>query len=155
MKRSNLPRAVLFSATVAAALWSAPTLLMAQTVAKPVAQQHPAPPSSATVEQHITQLHTQLGITPAEQVQWDAFAQVMRDNADQMSAAFSERGSGVTNMSALDNMQSYARLAQVHAANMQKLASAFEPLYESFSDQQKKRADQVFQASARTPARGS
>ena len=37
------------------------------------------------VENHIKQLHAQLHITPAEQSQWDQFAQVMRDNATHRS----------------------------------------------------------------------
>jgi hypothetical protein len=40
------------------------------------------------VENHIKQLHAQLRITPAEQPQWDQFAQVMRDNARDMDQAF-------------------------------------------------------------------
>ncbi len=42
-------------------------------------------------------------------------------------------------------MQSYAQLAQVHAANTQKLATAFQTLYATFPDAQKQTADAVFQ----------
>ena len=100
-----------------------------------------APPD---VEKHITQLHAQLGITPAEQAQWEQCAQVMRDNAAQMNQAFMDRSGKLDGMNAVDNMQSYAQLAQVHATNMQKLASAFQALYSSFPDQQKQVADAVF-----------
>ena len=41
-------------------------------------------------------------------------------------------------------MQSYAQLTQVHATNMQNLASASQMLYISFTAQQKQRADGVF-----------
>ena len=44
------------------------------------------------VEQHINQLHTQLRITPAQQGAWDQFAQVMRDNAKNMSETLTQRG---------------------------------------------------------------
>jgi phage/plasmid primase-like uncharacterized protein len=50
-------------------------------------------------------------------------------------------------------MQSYAQLAQVHATNMQKLASAFQSLYSSFPDQQKLVADAVFRKSNALPTR--
>jgi protein CpxP len=109
----------------------------------------PALPASisAKVEEHIKQLHDQLSITPAEQPQWDQYAQVMRENAAQMSEAFTTRASKVGAMNAADNMQSYAQISQVHATNMQKLASAFQSLYNTFPDDQKHLADGVFQNS--------
>lgn len=101
----------------------------------------------ARVEQHIKALHDELGITAAEQPQWDQFAQVMRDNAAQMSQQFGIRASKLESMDAAENMQSYAQVAQVHATNMQKLASAFQALYTTFPDQQRQTADSVFRAS--------
>ncbi len=108
-----------------------------------------APVSLEEVDRHIRQLHDQLKITPAEQPQWDQFAQVMHDNASQMGAAVAERADDVANMNAADNMQSYAKLAQVHADNMQKLSSAFKALYDSFPQAQRQLADGVFKAQAR------
>ena len=60
-------------------------------------------------------------------------------------------------MSAVDNMQSYAQIEQQRAQDMQKLVPAFQTLYSSLSDQQKKTADQIFRnyaAHARTPPGG-
>jgi len=108
--------------------------------------------ASAQVEQHIGQLHTQLGITSVEQPQWEQFAQVIRDNAARMTSTLTARSSAASTMGAEDNMQSYAQLAQVHATNMQNLASAFQALYISFTAQQKQRADGVFRTSAETVA---
>jgi protein CpxP len=112
----------------------------------PVAATVPALPKamSAKVEQHIKELHDQLHITAAEEPQWQAFALVMRDNAAEMQHSFTDRGSQIGAMDAADNMQSYAQLAQVHATNTQKLASAFQSLYNSFPDDQKRLADGVF-----------
>ena len=101
-------------------------------------------PMAAKIEQHITQLHDELQITPAEQPQWDGFAQIMRDNAAKMDRVATRRGNRIAGMNASDSMQSYAELAQVHATNMQKLASGFQPLYASFPDAQKQVADTVF-----------
>ncbi|HEY0183754.1 MAG TPA: Spy/CpxP family protein refolding chaperone [Rhodopila sp.] len=98
------------------------------------------------VEEHITQLHSQLRITPAQQAQWDQFAQVMRDNAKDMDQALEQRNAAFASMNAVQDMQSYAQLAQQHAQGMQKLAAAFETLYGSLSDDQKKNADAVFLA---------
>ena len=39
------------------------------------------------MEARIAQLHKELSITPAQQGQWDQFAQVMRDNAQAFGQA--------------------------------------------------------------------
>jgi len=66
----------------------APTLPPA--AASPPMPSQPVPGKSMEerVENHIKRLHAQLRITPAEQPQWDQFAQVMRDNARDMDQAF-------------------------------------------------------------------
>jgi periplasmic protein CpxP/Spy len=97
------------------------------------------------VEQHITELHAQLRITPEQQTQWDQFAQVMRENAKAMDQALQQRAASFDTMNAVDDMQSYAQIAQQHAQDTQKLATAFQTLYASMSDDQKKNADAVFQ----------
>jgi hypothetical protein len=96
------------------------------------------------VEQHINALHAQLAITQAEQPQWDAFAQVMRDNATQIGQTIDGRGGRMAKMNADENMQSYATLAQVHADNMKKLSTSFSALYSALSDDQKHLADSIF-----------
>jgi hypothetical protein len=96
------------------------------------------------VEQHIKQLHDQLGITAAQEPQWAQYAEVMRDNAARMDPLFAARRKDVATMTAVDNMRSYADLTQAHADSMAKLATAFQALYDSFPDQQKKLADSVF-----------
>lgn len=96
------------------------------------------------VEQHITELHRQLHITAAEEPQWSAFAQVMRENAAHMEQAFQSRAQQGANMNALDDLRSYAAVAQAHAEDMQRLLPAFEALYGSLSPQQRKTADEVF-----------
>ena len=100
----------------------------------------------ARVEAHIKQLHTQLKITQAEDKDWNQFADVMRTNARDMQAAMQEREQQYPSMNALQNMESYQKLAETHAEHLQKLVSAFETLYNSLPDQQKKVADQVFKA---------
>jgi hypothetical protein len=96
------------------------------------------------IDAHINMLHKQLGITQAEEPQWIQFAQVMHDNATAMHDAFETRGTRLADMNAADNMQSYADLARVHASNMQALATSFQKLYASLSDEQKQTADAVF-----------
>jgi protein CpxP len=98
------------------------------------------------VEQHIAKLHTQLLITPAQKDAWDQFAQVMRDSAKNMDETLEHRGTTYASMNAAENMESYAQVAEVHAQDTQKLAAAFQTLYGSMSDEQKKNADTVFRA---------
>jgi hypothetical protein len=103
------------------------------------------------VERRINSLHSQLQITPAQQQVWDQFAQVMRENASGMHQAFQQRAAQFDTMTAADNMQSYAQLAQLHAADMQKLSAAFQTVYNAMSLEQKQNADEVFRG--RLPAR--
>jgi protein CpxP len=109
-------------------------------------------PMSQKVEQHIKQLHDQLGITAAQKPQWEQYAQVVRENAARMEPLFAARRAGVATMDAPDNMRSYAQLAQMHANNMERLATAFQSLYDTFSGQQKMAADSVFRSAYRNPA---
>ena len=90
----------------------------------------PALPSdiAAKVDQHNRQLHDQLQITPQEQPQWDKFTAVTTSNAADIGQAFDERSAKLDTMNASENMQSFAHVAQVHAANMQKAAEAFQAL---------------------------
>ncbi|MGH7047037.1 MAG: Spy/CpxP family protein refolding chaperone [Stellaceae bacterium] len=100
------------------------------------------------VESHITQLHQQLRITTAEQPQWNQFSAVMRGNARDMDQAIMQRAQQYSTMNALQNMQSYAKLAEAHADRMQKLVPAFAQLYDVMPEQQKKLTDQVFREHA-------
>jgi protein CpxP len=114
--------------------------------AKTKAPRHKPASAQERVEQHIATLHTQLQITPEQQSQWDQFAQVMRENAKSMDQVLEQRAAGFATMNAVDNLQSYAQIAQQHAQDTQKLATAFQTLYGSLSDEQKKNADEVFRA---------
>ena len=78
------------------------------------------------VDQHIGALHAELHITPAQQAQWDQFAQVMRDNATAMDQLLEQRATSFASMNAAENMQSYAQIAQQHAQDTEKLATAFQ-----------------------------
>jgi hypothetical protein len=80
--------------------------------------------------------------------QWNAFAQAMRQNASSTDALFRQRAQSVTNMSALDNMKSYAQIARAYADSTQALAAAFEPLYLALNDQQKRTIDTLFHSEA-------
>jgi hypothetical protein len=105
------------------------------------------------VEEHIRQLHAQLRITPVEQPQWDRFAEIMRENARGMDQEIAQRHQEFARMNALQNMQSYQRIAESHAQDLQRLVPAFENLYNAMPDQQKRLTDQVFRENAEAGAR--
>lgn len=97
-----------------------------------------------SVEERISYLHSQLKITSAQEPQWKAFAGVMRTNGQNMERLFRQRRQAEPTQSALDNMKQYAQISQAHADDMKQLVDAFEPLYDSFSPEQKKLADTSF-----------
>jgi hypothetical protein len=135
-----------------AALLTLASAALAQPTPTPAAPQGEGAPAAKTaeerVERRIAELRAQLQITPAEQQQWDQFAQVMRDNAREMDQIFIQRAEQYQSMNAVQNMQSYEHVAETHAQQLQKLVPAFEKLYNSMSDQQKQIADRVFRESA-------
>lgn len=96
------------------------------------------------VEERINYLHSALKITADQEPQWKTFADVMRSNGATMADLYKQRMEGEAQRNALDDMKQYAQIAQTHADDMQKLVTAFEPLYNSFSPEQKKLADTTF-----------
>lgn len=150
-----------------AAMLTLPALAFAQTAASPSASTPATPPAAtapatgatpsttapqlskdiqAKVEAHIKELHAQLKITPQEDSEWNQFADVMRNNARDMQAAMQEREQQYPQMNALQNMESYQKLAETHAEHLEKLVNAFQSLYNALPDPQKKLADQAFKA---------
>ena len=109
-----------------------------------------APAAQAThgpverVEARISELHQKLHISPAQESQFNAFADVMRSNAQTMQALFQQRAQS-TDMSAVARLRWYAQLTTAHGEAVTKLVPVFEALYQSMSDAQKKDADAVFE----------
>jgi periplasmic protein CpxP/Spy len=104
----------------------------------------PANPILQRVDQHLTELHRQLRITAAQEPQWLPFAKAMHDNAVAMDQKFADRAQHFRTMDAVQNLQSYAAIAQQHAEDMQRLVPAFQTLYGALSPEQKKIADQLW-----------
>ncbi len=158
----RLPTHAAAAALLAFALGAAPALAQTGTDQQPAAQppaqaQTPAPAPAPTMtpapmkdrrmtrlDQHIAEMHRRLHITAAEQQQWDAFAQVMRDNAAQMEQAFKARAGAGASMNAVDDLKTYAAIAQAHAEGMQRLVPAFQQLYSALTPAQQKDADVMF-----------
>jgi LTXXQ motif family protein len=113
----------------------------------------PDSPANESVETHIRELHKKLKITEAQKPQWDALAQVMRDNAQKMADLEKRRAADAKSMTAVDVVKSYSEVIDAHEDGMKKFIPAFEDLYNSMSDSQKKIADSLFRSRARSEAR--
>ena len=96
------------------------------------------------VEHHIADLHAKLKITAAEESQWKEVAETMRDNAKNLDKAIDKRDAALASATAIDDLNSYADIAQAHATGVKKLAKSFSGLYSMMSDDQKKEADLIF-----------
>ena len=97
------------------------------------------------IEGHIGFLHAELGITPAEESLWQPVAAAMRADVTDykgLAASYPEQVSSVP--SAVDSLQERAAFVELHAKAERRFASAFEPLYNALSADQKTRADQLF-----------
>ncbi|WP_416051066.1 Spy/CpxP family protein refolding chaperone [Cupriavidus basilensis] len=96
------------------------------------------------IDTHISDLHTKLQITRAQEQLWQKVAQVMRDNASKMDSLRQERTEDAKGMTAVGDLKSYGEIADAHADGIRKLAPVFRDLYDSMSDVQKKNADLIF-----------
>jgi protein CpxP len=100
---------------------------------------------SEKVESRISEMHTKLKITQAQEGQWNNVAQVMRDNAKTLDTLTQARISNAKTMTAIADLKSYSEITDAHAEGLKKFVAAFQPLYDSMSDAQKKGADMLFQ----------
>ena len=103
----------------------------------------PATPSlgRAATERRIAELHARLGINPAEEKAFGAFAQVMRENGQRMETLVAQGLQVSGSADAVGQMRLYTLMAQTHADDMQRLTGAFSALYDVLSPDQRHRAD--------------
>jgi hypothetical protein len=109
--------------------------------------------SSDRIEGRIKDLHKKLHITAAQDSQWNDLAQVMRDNAKAMIDLQQQQSADTQSMNAVDVVKSYGAVIEAHEAGMKKFIPAFETLYSSMSDEQKKTADSLFRSRKRATAK--
>jgi hypothetical protein len=100
----------------------------------------------AKVEARIKAMRSKLHITAAQETQWTAVAGVMRDNAHAMADLREEATEQAKSMGAIDHIKSYAAITDAQAAGIHKFLPAFQALYDTMSDAQKKSADALFRS---------
>jgi hypothetical protein len=131
---------------------SAPAILAQASTSPATTESAPVADKADPVEAHIKELHNRLHITAAQQTQWDSLVQVMRDNAKAMIDLQKQRSQDVKAMTAVDAVKSYQAVIEAHEAGMAKFVPAFQALYDSMSDAQKKTADAMFRGKVRSAA---
>jgi len=111
-------------------------------------QEAPAKSPREAVEQRIADLHATLKITPAQEAKFDAFAQVMLDNAQAMQGVVMKAHADAATATADQSLKSYAMIAKEHAEKVHKLSMAFDKLYVALTPDQKMAADDAFRSAA-------
>jgi hypothetical protein len=96
------------------------------------------------IEARIHELHDKLQISEAQAGQWEGVARVMRGNAKSIEAMVREKRKNEKDMTAIEDLRAYQEISLAHAKAAAKLADAFEILYQTMSDDQKKLTDAVF-----------
>lgn len=96
---------------------------------------------ASNVEGRIATLKTELKITDAQATQWDHFADALRASTKSMSDTHQKMMSSRMAGTLLERLDRQEAMLSAHLASVKSLKEALQPLYASFSDEQKKIAD--------------
>jgi hypothetical protein len=101
------------------------------------------------VEGRLAFLKTELNITPAQEPQWNKFADAARSVAQSAKAMHEQMMQGGRMMQggvqpAPVRLDRYERMLNMRLEAVRTIRAAFDPLYASLSDEQKKTADELF-----------
>jgi hypothetical protein len=96
------------------------------------------------IEGHIAFLKAELNINPAQETLWAKVAATMRADVTEFETL---RPRKLENMSshptAIERLEERAQRTALRAKSEQQFLDAFRPLYETFSDSQKRSADEL------------
>jgi protein CpxP len=96
------------------------------------------------IDARLAYLKTALKITPTQEPQWNTFAGLLRRQAAQMDGEIQARRdtSAPKPTTAIERLEQRQKYMQTAAARMDEMLTAAKPLYASFTDDQKKVADE-------------
>lgn len=96
---------------------------------------------ASNIEGRIASLKTELKVTDTQLPQWNSFADALRAAAKSMNQANQSmmQSDGAATLPA--RLDSQSKMLVAHLASLKALTEALNPLYASFSDEQKKVAD--------------
>lgn len=98
------------------------------------------------VEGRIAALKTELKISASQENDWNHFADSLREIGKSMNGMYQFGVAGATNPQKTDllsRLKLHQKMLAAHADALAKVQKALEPLYASFSDDQKKVADRL------------
>ena len=104
-------------------------------------QAQPGGPPPPNVEANIASLHQRLQITPAQEAQFSAVANVLRQNA---RAEASAPQAPPANASAVDYLRAEIQYEEAELAGLKRFLPALDALYATLSPAQKQTANAVF-----------
>jgi hypothetical protein len=101
-----------------------------------------APSGGSETDRQVADLKKQLKITPQQEPQFNAFAEALRNNAQDLDTQM-RQGSANQNTNAVEELKQAQQLTETQAAGLKRLVPVLQSLYDSLSDQQKKTADMI------------
>ncbi len=132
----------------------APTLTQeANRGSAPDGQTAPGPALDQTAAR-IKYLHDRLRVTAEQEPLWQVVAQAIRDSEEGLAPLRRDQFRASTNGSALDLLHADAALGDAQLSSLKNIIAAFDPLYGSLSDSQKKIADAVLREGAQNAVIG-
>jgi periplasmic protein CpxP/Spy len=117
------------------------------TGAAPQGRQFRSP--SERVEARLANIQNALQITPAQQAQWESFANVLRKHARAMDERIQQfraqagQGTARPNVSAIERLERMQRMTADRYNRLGEVIAAAKPLYDVLSPEQKQAADQL------------
>ncbi|HEX5279886.1 MAG TPA: Spy/CpxP family protein refolding chaperone [Micropepsaceae bacterium] len=99
--------------------------------------------SGERIDRRLAFLHQRLGISPAQEAAWTEFAGELRTSADAAERDRGVRGGERGPMSAVQRLELRERMLEKRSADLDRELHALRPLYASFSDAQKRVADEL------------
>ena len=126
-------------------------LLSTPVFAQAVTGDAPAPAPIARGDQggrmqhRLQEAHDRLGITAAQQPQWDAVVATLRDNMQQMRASPAVQAIRSGQLNGVQAVRAAADAARLRADAMQRMVPAVEGLYNVLSPEQRQVADREIQ----------
>jgi periplasmic protein CpxP/Spy len=126
---------------VCAAIASGSQIAVAEALPKVLLAQAQSPAQPQNVEANISILHQRLQISPAQEAQFNAVANVMRENARTEASAPQQPPAGAT---AVDDLRAYIRYSEMELAGLKKMVPPLEALYATLSPTQRRAADAAF-----------
>jgi hypothetical protein len=99
--------------------------------------------SPAQVEAIIRNGHDRLGITPAQEPQYAAFAQTLRQSAAEMQSMMAQRAQNAATATAPEDMRARERILQTRMNYMHRAMAANDALYAVLTPEQRKTFDRM------------